>query len=173
MSKGILSIIYKFNLFLIARKMSIHFTNPPESTVQSFSGSVGLSPQDVIISHLYRVIYFILIQNTFISFTLYNFKHFYFFLCLFITALIQEEPIYRTYLLHFIRENIFLLVKRKCKINFSSQVFFPKPNKLGNFSFFNFFKKIFLKFYTYLPIAPVYCITFIKIFFFLLNKNTK
>ena len=96
-SKGILSIIYKFNLFLIARKMSIHFTNPPESTVQSFSGSVGLSPQDVIISHLYRVIYFILIQNTFISFTLYNFKHFYFFLCLFITALIQEKfntPIY-------------------------------------------------------------------------------
>ena len=78
-SKGIFSIIYKFNLFLIARKMSIHFTNPPESTVQSFSGSVGLSPQDVIISHLYRFIYFILIQNAFISFTLYNFKHFIYF----------------------------------------------------------------------------------------------
>ena len=78
-SKGILSIIYKFNLFLIARKMSIHFTNLPESTVQSFSGSVGLSPQDVIISHLYRFIYFILIQNAFISFTLYNFKHFIYF----------------------------------------------------------------------------------------------
>ena len=77
-SKGILSIIYKFTLFLIARKMSIHFTNPPESTVQSFSGSFGLSPKDVIISHLYRFIYFNLIQNAFISFTLYNFKHFFF-----------------------------------------------------------------------------------------------
>ena len=82
MSKGILSIIYKFNLFLIARKMSIHFTNPPESTVQSFSGSVGLSPQDVIISHLYLFIYFILIQNAFISSTLYYFKHFIFYIYL-------------------------------------------------------------------------------------------
>ena len=78
-SKGIFSIIYKFNLFLIARKISVHFTNPPESTQQSFSGSVGLSPKDVIISHLYRFIYFILIQNVFISFTLYNFKHFIYF----------------------------------------------------------------------------------------------
>ena len=61
-SKGILSIIYKFNLFLIARKMSIHFTNPPESTEQSFSGSFGLSPKHVIISPLCRILYFILIQ---------------------------------------------------------------------------------------------------------------
>ena len=78
-SKGIISIIYKFNLFFIARKISIHFTtrrNPQIILLRI----IRVVPETCnYLTSMSVFFYFNFTPSSFISFTLYIFKQFIYF----------------------------------------------------------------------------------------------